>query len=132
MMIYQEKHVDRAKACAFFSIAEGTLYKLFSQGLPKHKGKGIVKVDLKKAIEWLLEKQAWRKKPKKVVKFITVKECCNRFNISKATLYRILKQGELRKWKIGRATRLDIFNAHLAITKHKQRIKQRRRKKSSC
>ena len=38
---------------------------------------------------------------------LTIKEACEYLNISRATLYKLIKEGKLKPVKIGRSTRLD-------------------------
>ncbi len=40
-------------------------------------------------------------------KLLTIKEVCEYLNVSKPTIYRLIKEGKLKPIKIGRATRFD-------------------------
>ncbi|SMO61070.1 transcriptional regulator, AlpA family [Balnearium lithotrophicum] len=40
-------------------------------------------------------------------KLLTVKEACEYLSISKATLYKLIKEGKIKPVKIGKSTRFD-------------------------
>ena len=53
-------------------------------------------------------------------RLLTVKEACEYLNISKATLYKLIKKGDLKPIKLSNATRFDVNDIEEFIKRKKQ------------
>ncbi len=55
-------------------------------------------------------------------RLLTVKEVCEYLNVSKPTVYRLIKEGKLKPIKIGKATRFEKEDIDKFINEQKRKI----------
>jgi excisionase family DNA binding protein len=56
-------------------------------------------------------------------KLLTIKEACEYLNLSRATIYKLIKEGKLTPIKIGRSTRLDKSDLDAFVESMKKETK---------
>jgi excisionase family DNA binding protein len=59
-------------------------------------------------------------------KLLTIKEACEYLNLSRATIYKLIKEGKLTPIKIGRSTRLDKSDLDAFVESMKKGDKTKR------